>query len=72
MLTAIIVGGVGIDARHGTRYRLGVGPGIGRFEVYNVVQEHFVVVQFAAPLPLRAIHLTLQDMMPHILDRRSD
>jgi hypothetical protein len=26
----------------------------------------------AAPWPLRAIHLTLQDMMPHILDRRSD
>ena len=26
----------------------------------------------AAAWPLRGIHLTLQDMMPHILDRRSD
>jgi hypothetical protein len=26
----------------------------------------------AAAWPLRAIHLTLQDMMLHILDRRSD
>ena len=42
-------GGRRIDARHGSRYRLGVGPGIGRFEVYNVVQEHFAVVQFVAP-----------------------
>ena len=38
-----------IDARHGSRYRLGVGPGIGRFEIDDVAQEHFAVVQFVAP-----------------------
>src|SRR6266581_2444937 len=30
-------------------YDLGVGPGIRRLEVYNVVQEHFAVVQLVAP-----------------------
>jgi hypothetical protein len=42
-------GGRHIDARHGSRHRLGVGPGIGRFEIYNVVQKHLAAVQFVTP-----------------------
>ena len=42
-------GGRRIAARHGSRHRLGVGAGIRRFEVYNVVQEHIAVIQFIAP-----------------------
>ena len=38
-----------VDARHGSRHRLGIGPGIRCFEVYNVAQEHFVAVQLVAP-----------------------
>src|SRR5439155_18131419 len=29
--------------------RLGVGSGIRRFEIYNVVQEHFAAIQFVTP-----------------------
>ena len=36
-------------AAHGGRHRLGVRPGIGRFKVDDVAQEHLAVVQLVAP-----------------------
>ena len=39
---------VGAD-HHGGRHGLGVGPGIGRFEVDDVAQEHLSLVELVAP-----------------------
>src|SRR5215472_4924353 len=38
-----------VGADHRRRHRFGVGPGIGRFEVDDVAQEHLSLVELVAP-----------------------
>src|SRR5262249_52209087 len=38
-----------VGAHHRRRHGLGVGPGIGRFEVDDVAQEHLSLVELVAP-----------------------